>query len=32
MTKTQQNMGGLCLDEIKLNGQIVKKTDCKTKL
>ena len=22
-------MGGLYLDEIKLNGQIVKKTDCK---
>ena len=23
-------MGGLCLDGIKLNGQILKKTDCKT--
>jgi len=23
-------MGGLCLDEIKLNGQIIIKTDCKT--
>ena len=32
MIKTQQNMGGLCLDENKLNGQIGKKTDCKTKL
>ena len=31
MTTTQQNMRELWLDEFKLNGQIVKKIDFKTK-